>query len=620
MPGEGACFSAYSAEAIQAISTGGHIAMIPYSPPLADMRFALDELALLPEIAQLPGCEQASADLVDAVLEEASKLARDVLAPLNDVGDRERARLENGVVRTPTGFKEAYQKYAEGGWNALPFEPAHGGQGLPVALSTAILEMWNSANMGFALCPLLNIGAVELLQAHGSKAQKQIYLAKMVSGEWTGTMNLTEPQAGSDVGALRTRAVKEGDRYRISGQKIFITYGDHDFTSNIVHMVLARTPEAPQGTKGISLFLVPKFLPKPDGSPGDRNDIRTVSLEHKLGIHASPTCVLAFGDNAGAIGTLVGEENRGIECMFTMMNSARLNVGLQGVAIAERAYQQARDFARQRVQGRPIGAKTALPIIHHPDVRRMLLAMKAQTEAMRGLAYVAAGAIDRARHEPDAAAREAAQRRVDLLIPVVKAWSTDLGVEIASTGVQVHGGMGYIEETGAVQHLRDSRINPIYEGTNGIQANDLVGRKLMRDRGAAARDLIVEMRLLDRSLSAQQGAAFATIRAHLAPAIGALSSATDWVVDNWDVDPARTIAGAVPYLKLFGTVAGGWVLARAALAAQSRLDRRDGEPGFNAAKISTAAFYAEQYLPAAGGLVPAVRGGATIMAFDLDQL
>jgi 3-(methylthio)propanoyl-CoA dehydrogenase len=594
--------------------------VIPYAPPLADMRFALDELAGLPEIALLPGCEQASADLVDAVLEEAGKLARDVLAPLNDVGDRERARLENGVVRTPPGFKEAYRRYAEGGWNALPFEPAHGGQGLPVALSTAVLEMWNSANMGFALCPLLNIGAVELLQAHGSDEQKRIYLEKMVSGEWTGTMNLTEPQAGSDVGALRTRAVREGDHYRIAGQKIFITYGDHDFTDNIVHMVLARTPDAPPGTRGISLFLVPKFLVDEDGSPGARNDIRTVSLEHKLGIHASPTCVLAFGDNGGAIGWLVGEENRGIECMFTMMNSARLNVGLQGVAIAERAYQQARDFARQRVQGKPIGAPkaaTALPIIHHPDVRRMLLGMKAQIEAMRGLAYVTAGAIDRARREPDATAREAAQRRADLLIPVVKAWSTDLGVEIASTGVQVHGGMGYIEETGAVQHLRDARINPIYEGTNGIQANDLVGRKLMRDKGAAARDLIAEMRLLDPLLAAPQAAAFATIRTHLAPAIDALEAATTWIVENWDNDPAGTIAGAMPYLKLFGTVAGGWIMARAALAAQNRLDHRQGEDGFNEAKLRAAAFYAEQYLPAAAGLVPAVRGGATIMAFDL---
>jgi alkylation response protein AidB-like acyl-CoA dehydrogenase len=594
--------------------------MIPYSPPLADMRFALDELAGLPQIALLPGCEQASADLVDAVLEEAAKLARDVLAPLNDVGDRERARLENGVVRTPSGFKEAYRRYAEGGWNAVPFEPAHGGQGLPVALSTAILEMWNSANMGFALCPLLNIGAVELLQAHGSDAQKDTYLGKMVSGEWTGTMNLTEPQAGSDVGALRTRAVKDGDHFRIAGQKIFITYGDHDFTENIVHMVLARLPDAPAGTRGISLFLVPKFLVNPDGSLGARNDIRTVSLEHKLGIHASPTCVLAFGDNGGAIGWLVGEENRGIECMFTMMNSARLNVGLQGVAIAERAYQQARDFARQRVQGRPLGAKTALPIVHHPDVRRMLLGMKAQIEAMRGLAYVVAGTIDRARHERDAALREAAQRRVDLLIPVVKAWSTDLGVEIASTGVQIHGGMGYIEETGAVQHLRDSRINPIYEGTNGIQANDLLGRKLMRDRGAAARDFIAEMRLLDRFLAAQPAPAFATIRTHLAPAFDALEAATAWIVESWDADPARTIAGAVPYLKLFGTVAGGSVMARAALAAQSRLDRGDGADGFNQAKLATAAFYAEQYLPGAAGLLPAVRGGATIMDFDLEKL
>jgi alkylation response protein AidB-like acyl-CoA dehydrogenase len=594
--------------------------MIPYSPPLDDMRFALDELAGLPQIAQLPGCEQASPDLVDAVLEEAAKLAGDVLAPLNDVGDRERARLENGVVRTPSGFKEAYRLYAEGGWNALPFEPAHGGQGLPVALSTAILEMWNSANMGFALCPLLNIGAVELLQAHGSDTQKETYLGKMVSGEWTGTMNLTEPQAGSDVGALRTRAVKDGDHFRISGQKIFITYGDHDFTENIVHMVLARLPDAPAGTRGISLFLVPKFLVNPDGSLGARNDIRTVSLEHKLGIHASPTCVLAFGDNGGAIGWLVGEENRGIECMFTMMNSARLNVGLQGVAIAERAYQQARDFARQRVQGRPLGAKTTLPIVHHPDVRRMLLGMKAQIEAMRGLAYVVAGTIDRARHERDAAMREAAQRRVDLLIPVVKAWSTDLGVEIASTGVQIHGGMGYIEETGAVQHLRDSRINPIYEGTNGIQANDLLGRKLMRDRGAAARDFIAEMRVLDRFLAAQPAPAFATIRTHLAPAIDAFEAATAWIVESWDADPARTIAGAVPYLKLFGIVAGGSIMARAALAAQSRRDRGDGEDGFNQAKLATAAFYAEQYLPGAAGLLPAVRGGATIMDFDLEKL
>jgi 3-(methylthio)propanoyl-CoA dehydrogenase len=591
-----------------------------YTAPLADMRFVLEEIAALPEIAGLPGCEQASPDLVDAVLEEAGKLARDVLAPLNVVGDRERARLENGVVRTPAGFREAYARYVEGGWNALPFEPEHGGQGLPFVLSTAVLEMWNSANMGFALCPLLNIGAVELLQAHGSAEQKRLYLEKMVSGEWTGTMNLTEPQAGSDVGALRTRAVQEGDHYRITGQKIFITYGDHDFTPNIIHMVLARTPKAPPGTKGISLFIVPKFLLRPDGSPGERNDIRTVSLEHKLGIHASPTCVLAFGDGGGALGYLVGEENRGIECMFTMMNNARLNVGLQGVAIAERAYQQARDFARQRVQGKPIGATASgLPIIHHPDIRRMLLAMRAQTEAMRALAYLTAGAVDRARHGPDAATRAVQQRLVDLLIPVVKAWSTDLGIEIASTGVQIHGGMGFIEETGAAQHLRDARILPIYEGTNGIQANDLLGRKLMRDKGAAARDLIATMRELDATLASSPGDDIAAIHRQLGPAIDALAAATGWIVANWDADPAATVAGAVPYLKLLGTVAGGWLMARAAVAAERRLRDGTGDPGFNRAKVATARFYAEQYLPAASGLVPAVRGGSVIMGFDLEQ-
>jgi alkylation response protein AidB-like acyl-CoA dehydrogenase len=592
-----------------------------YAAPIADMRFVLDEIAGLPEIAALPGCEQASADLVGAVLEEAGKLAQGVLAPLNTVGDKERARLENGVVRTPEGFREAYRTYVEGGWNALPFEAEHGGQSLPIALSTAVAEMWNAANMGFALCPLLNIGAVELLQAHGTAEQKRLYLPKMISGEWTGTMNLTEPQAGSDVGALRTRAVKDGEHYRITGQKIFITYGDHDFTPNIVHMVLARTPDAPAGSKGISLFLVPKFLLKPDGSPGERNDIRTVSLEHKLGIHASPTCVLAFGDNGGAIGWLIGEENRGLECMFTMMNNARLNVGLQGVAIAERAYQQASAFARQRVQGKPIGAKASgLPILHHPDIRRMLLSMKAQTEAMRALAYFAAGAIDRARHHPDAAMRETQQRLADLLIPVVKAWSTDLGVEIASTGVQIHGGMGFIEETGAAQHLRDARIAPIYEGTNGIQANDLMGRKLMRDEGAAAEAVIEHMRETLVTLALAERDDFAVIQEHLTPAVDALAAATAWVVENWESDPARTIAGAVPYLKLFGTVAGGWLMAKSALAAARLLREGSGDPAFNRAKLGTAQFYAEQVLPLAAGLLPAVRGGGTVMGFALEQL
>ncbi|MDB5410501.1 MAG: putative acyl-CoA dehydrogenase [Rhodospirillales bacterium] len=595
--------------------------MAEFTAPLAEIRFALEELALLPEIAALPGYEQASDDLVGAVLEEAGKLAGEVLAPLNATGDREGAILENGAVRTPAGFPVAYRRYVEGGWSALPFAPEHGGQGLPIALSTAVMEMWIAANMAFMLGPILTLGAVDMLEAHGSTEQQHLYLEKLISGEWTATMELTEPQAGSDVGALRTRAIRDGDHYRITGQKIFITYGDHDWADNIVHCVLARTPGSPPGTKGISLFIVPKFLPDENGAPGQRNDLRPVSLEHKLGIHASPTCVMAYGDGGGAIGYLIGEENRGIEYMFTMMNNARLHVGLQGVAIAERAYQQALAYARTRIQGRPVGTKSAtpLPIIHHPDVRRMLLAMKAQTEAMRGVAYVTAGGIDRARRHPDPATRQAAQLRVDLLIPVVKAWSTDLGVDVASLGVQVHGGMGYIEETGAAQHLRDARIAPIYEGTNGIQANDLLGRKLMRDKGAAAQALIAEMRGVATLLAAARGDDLAAIRTHLTQAVDALEEATRWIVENWDADPARTLAGATPYLKLLGTVAGGWVMALAALAAQRRLGAREGNPAFSTAKLVTARFYAEQYLPAATALLPAIRGGATVMSFALDQ-
>ena len=590
--------------------------MTDYAAPLADMRFQLAEIAGIGEIAGLPGCEHATPDLVDAVLEEAAKLAGEVLAPLNRTGDQQGSRLENGVVRTPEGFKEAYARYVEGGWNALPFAPEHGGQGLPMALATAVLEMWNAANMGFALCPLLNVGAVEALTAHGSAEQQRLFLPKLISGEWTGTMNLTEPQAGSDVGALRTRALRDGDHYRITGQKIFITYGEHDMAENIVHLVLARLPDAPPGTKGISLFLVPKFLVNPDGSLGPRNDVRCVSLEHKLGIHASPTCVLAYGDGGGAVGTLIGEENRGMECMFTMMNNARLNVGLQGVAVAERAYQRARDFARQRVQGRPMTADAAgaSPIIHHPDVRRMLLLMRARTEAMRALVYYTAGAIDRARHHPQAETRERQQRRVDLLIPVVKAWCTDLGVDIASIGVQVHGGMGFIEETGAAQHLRDARIAPIYEGTNGIQANDLLGRKLLRDRGAAARELIAEMRTVDAALAVRPGEALAALRRPLAAGIDALDSATAWLVEHAAGDAPGAFAGAVPYLTLMGTVAGGWLMAKSALAAGGADDA-----GFAAAKLATARCYAEQVLPAAPALLPAVMGGATVMGFDLDR-
>jgi len=593
--------------------------MPEYAAPLAEMRFALDVAAGLPELARLPGLEQATPDTADAVLEQAGRLAGGMLSPLNVIGDREGSRLENGIVRTPPGFKDGYRAYVEGGWNALGFPPEIGGQGLPHALAIAVTEMWNSANMGWALCPLLTYAAVEAIAAHGTAEQKRLYLAKLVSGEWSGTMNLTEPQAGSDVGALRTRAVREGDRYRITGQKIFITYGEHDFAPNIVHMVLARLPDAPPGTRGLSLFLVPKFLVKDDGSLGARNDVRAVSLEHKLGIHASPTCVMAYGDNGGAEGWLVGEENRGMECMFTMMNHARLQVGMQGLAIAERAYQQARDFARTRIQGRPVTARESgpVPIAHHPDVRRMLLSMRTQIAAMRALVYYTAAAIDRARHHPDATARGDFQRRADLLIPVVKAWCTDRGVAVASTGIQVHGGMGFIEETGAAQHLRDARIAPIYEGTNGIQANDLLGRKLLRDGGAAMAALIAEMRADALRLEAA-GDVPAALRAPLGAGIDALEQANRWLIAH-EVDQALGLAGAVPYLELVGTVAGGWMLAREAVDATRRLGAHEGDAGFLRAKLATARFYGEHFLAVAPALLPAIMGGETILGFDLEN-
>ena len=420
-----------------------------YAAPLSDIRFTLDDLGLLQRVAGLPGCEEVSTDLVDAILEEAGKLAGEVIAPLNATGDAQGASVENGVVRTADGFADAYRAFTDGGWAGIPFDPDYGGQGLPWLVTVAAMEMFAAANTAWTLCPTLTLGAVELLTTHGTKTQKDTFLPKLVSGEWTGTMNLTEPQAGSDLGALRSKAEPEGDHYRITGQKIFITYGEHDMTDNIVHMVLARTPDAPKGPKGISLFIVPKFLVNSNGTLGQRNDVRCVSLEHKLGIHASPTCVMAFGENDGAIGYLVGKENEGLHCMFTMMNNARMNIGISGLAIAERAYQQARDYARDRVQ---FG-----PIIQHPDVRRMLMTMRAQTEAMRGFAYEAAAYLDIAKRHPDADARQAAQARVDLLIPVVKAWCSDSGVEVASLGIQIHGGMGYIEETGAAQHYRDAR-------------------------------------------------------------------------------------------------------------------------------------------------------------------
>jgi len=592
--------------------------MIPYNAPIQDMRFTLNHVVGLPAVAQLPGYEAADADLVDAVLEEAGKLARDVLAPINWQGDQEGAVLENGVVRTATGFKEAYKAYAEGGWNSVPFDPDHGGQGLPWTLAMPIQEMWNAANMSFALCPMLNQGAVELLSEHGSEAQKSLYLDKMISGEWTGTMNLTEPQAGSDVGAVRTRAVPQGDgTYRITGQKIYITYGEHDFTPNIIHMVLARTPDAPPGVKGISLFIVPKFMVNPDGSLGARNDLRCSGLEHKMGIHASPTAVMSYGDDGGAVGFLIGEENRGLEYMFTMMNNARLGVGVQGVGIAERAYQQAVAYAKGRVQSRSLTGKNPDPvaIIQHPDVRRMLLTARSQIEAARALTFLTASAFDAAKKHPDEAERRRAKALNDLLTPVTKAWCTDIGVEVASLGVQVHGGMGFIEETGAAQHYRDARIAPIYEGTNGIQANDLVFRKVARDGGAAAFALMAEMKTTAAAAKDRPGDDLATIGANLADAVHVLEQTTTWLVEAAKADPAAAAAGAVNYLRMFGITVGGWLGAKAAIAAQDLMSDPTADHGFLDAKLITTRFYADQILPQVHGLMkPIVAGHRAVMA------
>jgi alkylation response protein AidB-like acyl-CoA dehydrogenase len=586
--------------------------MTTYSAPLRDMQFAMKDLADLDGVIELPGYAEATPDLVDAVLEEAAKLASEVLSPLNKPGDANGARLGDSGVCAADGFAAAYRQFVNGGWNGLSGDPECGGQGLPELVLTATIEMWNAANMSFALCPLLTAGAMEALKHHGSPTLKECYLAKLVTGEWTGTMNLTEPQAGSDLSAVRTSAVPRGDHYRLHGQKIFITWGDHDMTENVVHLVLARTPDAPEGVRGISLFLVPKILVNADGTLGERNDVRCVSIEHKLGIHASPTCVMSFGDKEGAVGFLVGEENQGLANMFTMMNEARQKVGIQGLGIAERAYQQARDYAKERIQGRPVGHKAGgrVAIIHHPDVRRMLMSMKTQIEAMRAFAYVMSADMDFARRHPEAAERERRQARVNLLIPVLKAWCSELGVEIASTGVQVHGGMGYIEETGACQYLRDSRIAPIYEGTTGIQAADLVGRKLATDQGAAMAGLIREMRSVEGELKDHGHEELNAIREALATAIDALQLATRWVLETVNRDPQAAMAASVSYLMLVGYVCGGWQMARAALVCklgfQTLVDHT-----FYRQKLATARFYADQILPKVDALLKAVISGAS---------
>lgn len=582
--------------------------MSEYVAPLKDIRFVMQELAGLDQVVALPGCEEASPDVIDAILDEAAKFAGAVLSPLNRVGDREGAKWKDTVVTTSPGFKEAYRQFVDNGWNGLGCDPEFGGQGLPKLLSTAVSEMWKAANHAFSLCPMLTQGAIEALMIAGTDAQKSAYLPNLVSGEWTGTMNLTEPSAGSDLAAVRSRAEPVGDgTFRIFGQKIFITYGEHDMTDNIVHLVLARTPNAPEGVKGISLFVVPKFMLNADGSLGERNDVFCVSIEHKLGIHGSPTAVLAFGDNGGAIGTLVGEENRGLEYMFIMMNAARFNVGLEGLGDAERAYQRAVMYAKDRVQGTEVGVRGGpkVPIIKHPDVRRMLMSMRARIEAMRALAYVTAAAQDHAHNNPDEVARKQGQAFADLMIPVVKGWSTESAIDIASLGVQVHGGMGFIEETGAAQHLRDARITTIYEGTTAIQANDLIGRKIAREKGVTIKGIIAEMRaaatLLDGDL--------AGIGIRQSAAVDALERAVFWIVDNFSSDPKAAHVGAVPFLHLLGIVAGGWQMGRAAVIARAKAALDDSDP-FWAAKLVTTRFYADHFLTQAAGLADSVVAGA----------
>jgi len=595
---------------------------VSYNAPLKDMQFVLTELASLAEINALPGCEDATPDTVEAVLEENAKFCRDVIAPLNRVGDKDPSYWKDGAVTTTKGFREAFKAYAEAGWQGVQHPQDFGGQGLPKLVATPCMEMLHGANLSFALVALLSDGAIEALLTAGSDAQKARFLEPLVSGRWTGTMNLTEPQAGSDLAAVRTRAEPQGDgTYKLFGTKIYITYGDHDMTENIVHLVLARTPDAPPGVKGISLFIVPKFMINDDGSLGARNDVACVSIEHKLGIKASPTAVLQFGDNGGAVGTLVGEENRGLEYMFIMMNAARFGVGIQGVGLAEHAYQGAVAFAKDRVQSRDVaGSSGPVTIIHHPDVRRMLMSMRSQTEAARALAYVGAALSDLAHHHPDEATRTANLAIYEYLVPVIKGWATEMSEQVARDGVQVHGGMGFIEETGAAQHYRDAKILTIYEGTTAIQANDLVGRKTVRDGGAVAKALIAQIRDVERQLGEAQNADFAAIAQRLQEGSAALEQVVEYVVANIKTDVKAVFAGSVTYLKLAGIVLGGWQMARAALAAQKRLDGGEGDAAFYRAKIGTARFFADHILSQAPGLrTSIVDGAAGVLALEIEQ-
>lgn len=589
--------------------------MADYRPPLRDIAFVLNDIVDLPELCEIEEFSHTDPDTVLGLLEENGRWVAAAVAPLNRVGDQQGAVHDSatGSVRTPDGFIDAYRQYVDAGWGAVPFPAEHGGGGFPWLVGIALQELMTTANLSFSMAPLLTQGAIDLLLHHASEEQQEVYMRKMVTGEWTGTMNLTEPQAGSDVGAVKAKAEPQPDgSYRITGTKIFISFGEHDMADNIIHLVLARTPDAPPGTKGISCFVVPKFLVNDDGSLGDRNDVTCVGIEHKLGIKASPTCTLSFGDAGGAVGYLIGEENQGMRYMFTMMNNARLSVGLHGLAIGERAWQDALQYAHERRQGRAPGAPAGEQslIAGHPDVRRMLLTMKSQVEAMRNLIYNNAFRIDLAAQHPDPEMREAEQDLVDLLTPIVKAWCTDVGCELASLAIQVYGGMGFIEESGVPQHYRDVRITPVYEGTNGIQGMDLIGRKLGLKGGKVVEEFLTMVAMLD-PLLAKQGDRVAGIRRELAEAVTALADTTNWMMRHGAADPRDALAGATPYLRMFSLVAAGWLMAKQALAAARHLD--EGATGVDAeyfeAKLTTARFFCEQLLPAVKSLPGAVEAG-----------
>ncbi len=593
-----------------------------YTAPIKDMLFNMQHLAALNEIAKIPGFEDAGMETAQAVLEECARFNQDVLAPLNWEGDKHPSFWKDGVVTTTTGFKQAYQQYAEGGWQGLQHPTDMGGQGLPKTIGAACGEILNSANMSFALCPLLTDGAIEALLTAGSDELKATYLHKLVSGEWTGTMNLTEPQAGSDLSMVRSRAEPQADgTYKVFGTKIYITYGEHDMADNIIHLVLARVTGAPEGVKGISLFVVPKVMVNKDGALGVRNDVHCVSIEHKLGIKASPTAVLQYGDNGGAVGYLVGQENRGLEYMFIMMNAARYAVGVQGIAIAERAYQKATQYARDRVQSRPVDGsiKAAAAIIHHPDVRRMLMTMRAYTEGCRAMASVAAAAYDAAHHHPDAETRKQNNAFYEFLVPLVKGYSTEMSLEVTSLGVQVHGGMGFIEETGAAQYYRDAKILTIYEGTTAIQANDLVGRKTSRDGGQTAKAITAQVQQTVVALQDQGSVAAVAIAKRLEAGRQAFDDVVDFIVQAATHNPNAAYAGSVPYLMLAGNVLAGWQLARSFLIAQEALSKGADDSAFLQAKMTTARFYADHILSKVPGMRDGIVDGAdsvTEMALD----